>query len=97
MMTLSSASLNKDSKKQKTILINSLIEHPYKLKKGYHIATFFELTPKEAEKIKQVNPAPLRLDTNHGDPIQYAHAFQKIPRSGESNETYRLPTTLTSI
>ena len=64
-----------------TVLINIFLQHTYTLKKGFHIATFSILTPKQAEQIKPFNPAPSRhlSDTNLDNANQYVIALLKMP------------------
>ena len=86
--------LTTTQKRQLTVLINNFLEHLYTLKKGFHIALFSILTPKQAKQIKLFNSESLNrlFDTNYDDAIQYVTALLEIPKSEESNETYWFPT-----
>ena len=86
--------LTTTEKKQFTLLNNIFMDHPYTLKKGYHLATFSIFTAERSKYIKPVNPAQLchLLETNQDDAIQYANASQKTPKSEECTEINGYPT-----
>ena len=76
------------------VQISNFLDHPYKLKKGTHMAHFSILTPEQTKHIRPVNPTSVRhlLNNNHNDAIPYINSILKTSKSNEVNETYWFPT-----
>ena len=76
------------------IPVNNFTDHPYKLKKGLHIANFSVMTPEQMKYVKPVDPA----STWHfllNDQEQAAHYFSsliKTNRNPQNSENYWFPT-----
>ena len=64
-----------------SIPVNNFTDHPYKLKKGIHIANFSVMTPEQMKYVKQVDPAStwhlLQNDLNR-QPITSAASSRRI-------------------
>ena len=75
------------------VQISKLLNHPYTLKKGAHIANFSILTPKQTKHIRPVNPTSVRhlLNNNHDDSIHYINSLLKTSETDKVNETYWFP------
>ena len=76
------------------VQISNLLEHPYTLKEGTHIANFSILTPEQTKHIRPVNPNSVRhlLNNNHDDAIHYINSLLKTSKTDVFNETYWFPT-----
>ena len=72
------------------VQINNVLEHPYTLEKGKHIANFSILTPEQAKHIRPVNPTSVRhlLNNSHDDAIHYINSLLKTSKNDEVNEIY---------
>ena len=80
------------------VQVITLLDHPYTLKKGTHLANFSILTPKQTKKFRQITPVnPLsvqhRLNDNHDDAIHYINSLLK---TDEINDIYWLLTAQSS-
>ena len=76
------------------VQISNVLDHPYTLKKGTHMANFSILTPEQTKHIRPVNPTSVRhlLNNNHDDAIHYIISLLKTSKPDEVNETYWFPT-----
>ena len=76
------------------VQITNLLDHPYTLKKGTHIANSSILTPEQTKHIRPVNPTSVRhlLNNNPDDAIHYIYSLSKTSKTDEVNETYWFPT-----
>ena len=76
------------------VQISNLLDHPYTLKKGTHIANFSLLTPEEKKHLRPVNTSSVRqfLNNIHDDAIHYINSPLKTSKNDEVNETYWFPT-----
>ena len=77
------------------VQIRNFLDHPYKLKRGIHIANFSILTTEQTKHIRSVNPTSVRhlLNNNHSlHAIHYINSLLKTQKTDEVNETYWFPT-----
>ena len=76
------------------ILVNNLMDHPYKLKKGLHIANFSVMTTEQMKYVKPVDPASTwhLLQNDHEQAAHYVSSLIKINKNPQSSENFKFPT-----
>ena len=76
------------------VQISNILDHPYTLKKGMHIANFSILTPEQTKHIQPVNPTSVRhlMNNSYDDAIHYINSLLRTSKNDEVNETYWFPT-----
>ena len=76
------------------IPVNNFTDHPYKLKKGLHIANFSVMTPEQMKYVKPIDPAStwhfLQLDQEQA--AHYVSSLTKANKSPQNQENYWFPT-----
>ena len=77
-----------------SIPVNKFTDHPYKLKKGLHIANFSVITPEQKKYVKPVDPVStwhlLRNDQEQA--VHYVSSLIKTNRNPQNSENYWFPT-----
>ena len=76
------------------IPVNNFTDHPYKLKKGLHIANFSVMTPEQMKYVKPVDPASTwhLLQNDQEQAAHYVSSLIKTNRNPQNSETYWFPT-----
>ena len=75
------------------IPVNNFTDHPYKLKKGLHIANFSVMTPEQMKYVKPVDPASTwHLLQNREQAARYVSSLIKTNRNPQNSENYWFPT-----
>ena len=77
-----------------SIPVNNFTDHPYKLKKGLHAASFSVLTPKQMTYVKLVDPASTwhLLQNDQEQATHYVSSLIKTNRNTQNSEIYWFPT-----
>ena len=77
-----------------SIPVNNLTDHPYKLKKGLHIANFSVMTPEQMKYVKPVDPASTwhLLQNDQEQAAHYVSSLIKTNRNSQNSENYWFPT-----
>ena len=73
-----------------TIPVNNFMDHPYKLKKGLHIANFFVMTPEQMKYVKQGDPASSwhLLQNDQEQAAHHVSSLIKTNKNPQNCETY---------
>ena len=76
------------------IPVNNFTDHPYKLKKGLHIANFSVMTPEQMKYVKPVDPASTwhLLQNDEEQAAHYVSSLIKTNRNPQNSENYWFPT-----
>ena len=76
------------------IPVNNFTDHPYKLKKGLHIANFSVMTPEQMKYVKPVDPASTwhLLQNDQEQVAHYVSSLIKTNRNPQNSENYWFPT-----
>ena len=76
------------------IPVNNFTDHPYKLKKGLHIANFSVMTPEQMKYVKPVDPASTwhLLQNDQEQAAHYVSSLIKTNRNLQNSENYWFPT-----
>ena len=76
------------------IPVNNFTDHPYKLKKGLHIANFSVMTPEQMKYVKPVDPASTwhLLQNDQEQAAHYISSLIKTNRNPQNTENYWFPT-----
>ena len=76
------------------IPVNNFTDHPYKLKKGLHIANFSVMTPEQMKYVKPVDPASTwhLLQNDQEQAAHYVSSLIKTNRNPQNSEKYWFPT-----
>ena len=76
------------------IPVNNFTDHPYKLKKGLHIASFSVMTPEQMKYVKPVDPASTwhLLQNDQEQAAHYVSSLIKTNRNPQNSENYWFPT-----
>ena len=76
------------------IPLNNFTDHPYKLKKGLHIANFSVMTPEQMKYVKPIDPASTwhLLQNDQEQAAHYISSLIKTNRNPQNSETYWFPT-----
>ena len=76
------------------IPVNNFTDHPYKLKKGLHIANFSVMTPEQMKYVKSVDPASTwhLLQNDQEQAAHYVGSLLKTNRNLQNSENYWFPT-----
>ena len=76
------------------IQVNNFTDHPYKLKKGLHIANFSVMTPEQMKYVKPVDPASTwhLLQNDQEQAAHYVSSLIKTNRNPQNTENYWFPT-----
>ena len=77
-----------------SILVNNFTDHPYKPKKGLHIANFSVMTPEQMKYVKPVDPASTfnLLQNDQKQAAHYVSSLIKTNRNPQNSENYWFPT-----
>ena len=77
-----------------SIPVNNFTDHPYKLKKGLHIANFSIMTPEQMKYVKPVDPASTwrLLQNDQEQAAHYVSSLIKTNRNPQNSENYWFPT-----
>ena len=77
-----------------SIPVNNFTDHPYKLKKGLHIANFSVMTPEQMKYVKPVDPASTwhLLQNDQEQAAHYVSSLIKTNRNPQNSENYWFPT-----
>ena len=77
-----------------SIPVNNFTDHPYKLKKGLHIASFSVMTPEQTKYFKPVDPAStchfLQIDQKQA--AHYVSSLIKSNKNRQNSEKLWFPT-----
>ena len=75
------------------VQISNLLDHPYTIKKGTHIANFSILTLEQAKHIRPVNHTSVShvLINNHDDAVHYVNSLWRTSKTDEAGATYWFP------
>ena len=77
-----------------SIPVKNFTDHPYKIKKGLHIASFSVMTPEQMKYVKPVDPAStwnlLQNDQEQAD--HYVSSLIKTKNNSQNTENYWFPT-----
>ena len=76
-----------------SIPVNNFTDHPYKLKKGLHIANFLVMTPEQMKYVKPVDPASTwhLLQNDQEQAAHYVSSLIKTNRNPQNSENYWFP------
>ena len=76
------------------ISVSNFTDHPYKLKKGLHIANFSVMTPEQMKYVKSVDPASTwhLLQNDQEQAAHYVSSLIKTNRNPQNSENYWFPT-----
>ena len=76
------------------IPVNNFTDHPYKLKKGLHIASFSVMTPEQMKYVKPVDPASTwhLLQNDQEQAAHYVSSLIKTNKNPQNSENYWFPT-----
>ena len=76
------------------IPVNNFTDHPYKLKKGLHIANFSVMTPEQMKYVKPIDPASTwhLLQNDQEQAAHYISSLIKTNRNPQNSENYWFPT-----
>ena len=76
------------------ISASNFTDHPYKLKKGLHIANFSVMTPEQMKYVKPVDPASTwhLLQNDQEQAAHYVSSLIKTNRNPQNSENYWFPT-----
>ena len=74
--------------------MNNFTDHPYKLKKGLHIANFSVMTPEQMKYVKPVDPASTwhLLQNDQEQAAHYVSSLIKTNRNPQNSKNYWFPT-----
>ena len=77
-----------------SIPVNNSTDHPYKLKKGLHIANFSVMTPEQMKYVKPIDPASTwhLLQNDQEQAVHYVSSLIKTNRNPQNSENYWFPT-----
>ena len=77
-----------------SIPVNNFTDHPYKLKKGLHIANFSVMTPEQMKYVKPIDPASTwhLLQNDQEQAAHYISSLIKTNRNPQNSENYWFPT-----
>ena len=77
-----------------SIPVNNFTDHPYKLKKGLHIASFSVMTPEQMKYVKPVDPASTwhLLQNDQEQAAHYVSSLIKANKNPQKSENYWFPT-----
>ena len=77
-----------------SIPVNNFTDHPYKLKKGIHIANFSVMTPEQVKYVKPVDPASTwhLLQNDQEQAAHYVSSLIKTNKNLQNSESYWFPT-----
>ena len=77
-----------------SIPVNNFTDHPYKLKKGLHIASFSVMTPEQMKYVKPVDPASTwnLLQNDQEKATHYVSSLIKTNKNSQNTENYWFPT-----
>ena len=73
-----------------SIPVNNFTDHPYKLKKGLHIASFSGMTPEQLEYVKLVDPASTwhLLQNDQEQAVHYVSSLIKTNKNSQNTKNY---------
>ena len=73
-----------------SIPVNNFTDHPYKLKKGLHIANFSVMTPEQMKYVKPIDPASTwhLLQNDQEQAAHYISSLIKTNRNPQNSENY---------
>ena len=76
------------------IPVNNFTDHPYKQKKGLHIANFSVMTPEQMKYVKPIDPASTwhLLQNDQEQAAHYISSLIKTNRNPQNSESYWFPT-----
>ena len=76
------------------IPVNNFTDHPYKPKKGLHIANFSVMTPEQMKYVKPIDPASTWhfLQQDQEQAAHYVSSLIKANKSTQNQENYWFPT-----
>ena len=76
------------------IPVNNFTDHPYKPKKGLHIASFSVMTPEQMKYVKPVDPASTwhLLQNDQEQAAHYVSSLIKTNKNPQNSENYWFPT-----
>ena len=76
------------------IPVNNFTDHPYKLKKGLHIANFSIMTPEKMKYVEPVDPASTwhLLQNDQEQAAHYVSSLIETNRNPQNSENYWFPT-----
>ena len=71
------------------IPVNNFTDHPYKLKKGFHIANFSVMTPEQRKYVKPVDPASTwhLLQNDQEQAAHYVSSLIKTKKNPQNAKT----------
>ena len=77
-----------------SIPVNNFTDHPYKLKKGLHIANFSVMTPEQMKYVKPIDPASTwhLLQQDQEQAAHYVSSLIKTYKNPQNQENYWFPT-----
>ena len=77
------------------IPVNNFSDHPYKPKKGLHIANFSVMTPKQMKYVKPIDPASTCqfLQQDQEQAAHYVSGVIKANKNPQNQESYWFPTS----
>ena len=77
-----------------SIPVHNFTDHPYKLKKGLHIANFSVMTSEQVKYVKPVDPASTwhLLKNDQEQAAHYVSSLIKTNKKPQNSETYWFPT-----
>ena len=77
-----------------SIPVNNFTDHPYKLKKGCHIASFSVMTAKQMKYVKPVDPESTwhLLQNDQEQAAHYASSLIQTNKNPQNSENYWFPT-----
>ena len=72
------------------IHVNTSTDHPYKLKKGMHLANFSVMTPEQMKRVRPIDPVSTwhLLNGNEEDAVHYISSLLKANRNNDQYEQY---------
>ena len=73
-----------------SIPVNNITHHPYKLKKGLHIASFSVMTPEQMKYVRPVGPASTwhLLQNDQNQAAHYVSSLFKTNKKSQNTENY---------
>ena len=77
-----------------SIPVNNFTDHPYKLKKGLHFASFSVMTPEQMKYVKPVDAASTwhLLQNDQEQAAHYVSSLIKTNKNPQNSENYWVPT-----
>ena len=74
--------------------VNNFTDHPYKLKKGLHIANFSVMTPEQMKYVSLVDPVSTwhLLQNDQEQAAHYVSSLIKTNKNPQNSENYWFPT-----